>query len=69
MSIDEAEHIKNGGKSDHEENNILDIANYLKLPPVKLHCSLLAEDAIKKALHNFKTKNETLYDSTKENKQ
>lgn len=39
-------------------DEILDIANYLKLPPVKLHCSLLAEDAIKKALHNLKTKTE-----------
>jgi nitrogen fixation NifU-like protein len=28
------------------------------LPPVKLHCSLLAEDAIKKALENLKKKND-----------
>ena len=31
-----------------------DIASYLSLPPVKLHCSMLAEDAIKAALNNFK---------------
>lgn len=38
---------------------MLDIASYLKLPPVKLHCSMLAEDAIKKAIDDFKRKNET----------
>ena len=31
-----------------------DIASYLSLPPVKLHCSMLAEDAIKAALNNIK---------------
>ena len=31
-----------------------DIAKYLKLPPVKLHCSMLAEDAIKSAVKNYK---------------
>jgi len=30
------------------------IANELKLPPVKLHCSMLAEDAIKAALKDYK---------------
>ena len=30
-----------------------DIAKYLKLPPVKLHCSMLAEDAIKSAVKNY----------------
>ena len=29
------------------------IANHLKLPPVKLHCSMLAEDAIKSAIENY----------------
>ena len=29
------------------------IANHLKLPPVKLHCSMLAEDAIKAAVKDF----------------
>lgn len=31
-----------------------DIAGYLKLPPVKLHCSMLAEDAIKAAVKDYK---------------
>ena len=34
-----------------------DIAAHLKLPPVKLHCSMLAEDAIKAAVDNYKQKN------------
>ena len=33
-----------------------EIASYLKLPPVKLHCSMLAEEAIKAAVNNYKTK-------------
>ena len=33
-----------------------DIAGHLKLPPVKLHCSMLAEDAIKAAVKDFQTK-------------
>ena len=33
-----------------------DIASHLKLPPVKLHCSMLAEDAIKAAILDYKTK-------------
>ena len=33
-----------------------DIAAHLKLPPVKLHCSMLAEDAIKAAIHDIKDK-------------
>lgn len=33
-----------------------DIAAHLKLPPVKLHCSMLAEDAIKAAVDDWKTK-------------
>jgi nitrogen fixation protein NifU and related proteins len=33
-----------------------DIAQELKLPPVKLHCSMLAEDAIKSAVHNYLSK-------------
>jgi Fe-S cluster assembly scaffold IscU len=33
-----------------------DIAQYLKLPPVKLHCSMLAEDAIKAAVRDYKQK-------------
>lgn len=33
-----------------------DIAKHLSLPPVKLHCSMLAEDAIKAAVKDFKSK-------------
>ena len=33
-----------------------DIARYLKLPPVKLHCSMLAEDAIQAAVKDLKDK-------------
>jgi NifU-like protein involved in Fe-S cluster formation len=33
-----------------------DIAQHLKLPPVKLHCSMLAEDAIKAAITDYKSK-------------
>ena len=36
-----------------------DISSYLKLPPVKLHCSLLAEDAIKSAIKDYKNKQST----------
>merc|ERR1739842_155988 len=46
-SLDEAASIKNS-----------DIAKELSLPPVKLHCSMLAEDAIKAALKDYKTKQE-----------
>ena len=34
-----------------------DIASHLKLPPVKLHCSMLAEDAIKAAIKSVKENN------------
>ncbi|CAM9091928.1 unnamed protein product [Ectocarpus fasciculatus] len=33
-----------------------DIAAHLKLPPVKLHCSMLAEDAIQAAVKDYKAK-------------
>ncbi len=36
-----------------------DIANHLKLPPVKLHCSMLAEDAIKAAVQDLKAKQQS----------
>lgn len=45
-SVDEASGIKNSH-----------IAEYLSLPPVKLHCSMLAEDAIKAAINDYKLKN------------
>ncbi|KAH8808581.1 iron sulfur cluster assembly protein [Xylogone sp. PMI_703] len=35
----------------------VDISKELCLPPVKLHCSMLAEDAIKAAIANYHTKN------------
>ena len=35
-----------------------DIAQHLNLPPVKLHCSMLAEDAIKAAVRDYKAKQE-----------
>jgi nitrogen fixation NifU-like protein len=37
-----------------------DIASYLNLPPVKLHCSMLAEDAIKAAVSDYQKKSEPL---------
>jgi nitrogen fixation NifU-like protein len=44
--IDEANSIKN-----------TEIATHLALPPVKIHCSVLAEDAIKAAIEDYKKKN------------
>jgi nitrogen fixation protein NifU and related proteins len=44
-SIDEAMTIKN-----------TQIAEHLSLPPVKIHCSVLAEDAIKAAIADYKSK-------------
>ena len=34
-----------------------DIASHLKLPVIKYHCSMLAEDSIKSAVENYKQKN------------
>jgi len=45
-SLDEAGKIKN-----------TEIAEELALPPVKIHCSVLAEDAIKAAIKDYKEKN------------
>ena len=36
-----------------------DIARELELPPVKIHCSVLAEDAIKAAISNYRKKQES----------
>jgi nitrogen fixation NifU-like protein len=44
-TLDEASTIKNS-----------DIAEELALPPVKIHCSILAEDAVKAAINNYKGK-------------
>ena len=47
------------GKHIDEANKITnkDISQYLRLPPVKLHCSMLAEDAIKSAINDYQNKN------------
>ena len=47
------------GKSLEEANQIknTDLAQELSLPPVKIHCSVLAEDAIKTAILDYKNKN------------
>ena len=49
QTVEEVEKIKNS-----------DIANELALPPVKIHCSVLAEDAIKSAIADYKGKQETM---------
>lgn len=48
-TLEEAATIKNA-----------EIAQELALPPVKIHCSILAEDAIKAALDNYKKKNDII---------
>lgn len=47
------------GKTVDEAINIdnMDIVEELNLPPVKIHCSVLAEDAIKSAINDYRTKN------------
>jgi len=45
LTLDEAKQIKN-----------TDIAEDLALPPVKIHCSVLAEDAIKSAINDYSLK-------------
>jgi len=45
MHIDDAAKLKNS-----------QIAEELALPPVKIHCSILAEDAIKAAIHDYQLK-------------
>jgi len=44
-TLDEAQSIKN-----------TDIVEELSLPPVKIHCSVLAEDAIKAAINDYRAK-------------
>jgi len=39
----------------------MEIVEELALPPVKIHCSVLAEDAIKSAIEDYKKKNENIY--------
>jgi nitrogen fixation NifU-like protein len=48
-TLEEAGEIKNSA-----------IAEELALPPVKIHCSVLAEDAIKSAIEDYRKKNETI---------
>jgi len=50
LTLDEAEEIKN-----------CKIAQELCLPPVKIHCSVLAEDAIKAAIKDYRTKKASGY--------
>jgi len=50
-TLDEALEIKN-----------TDIVEELELPPVKIHCSVLAEDAIKSAIKDLKRKRKSQYD-------
>ncbi len=38
-----------------------DVAEYLSLPPVKAHCSVLAEEAIDKAIENYLSKKEAAH--------
>ncbi len=45
-SVDSAAEIKN-----------TEIAQYLSLPPVKIHCSLLAEEAVQAAIADYRAKN------------
>jgi nitrogen fixation NifU-like protein len=47
------------GKNMNEAASIKnkEIAEYLSLPPIKMHCSMLAEDAIKAAINDYKEKN------------
>jgi nitrogen fixation NifU-like protein len=41
-----------------------EIAEHLALPPVKIHCSVLAEDAIKAAVEDYQTKHDEAADAT-----
>jgi nitrogen fixation NifU-like protein len=50
MSLDQASSIKNS-----------DIAEELALPPVKIHCSILAEDAIKAAVADYRKKHDIVH--------
>lgn len=52
------EWVKGRSINDAEEIKNTEIAKELSLPPVKLHCSLLAEDAIKAAIADYKQKKE-----------
>jgi len=49
--------IKNKHIDDISKITNYDIAKYLNLPPVKIHCSVLAEEALKLSIDNLKKKN------------
>jgi len=51
------EWLKGTNIEDAEQINNTQIVEELSLPPVKIHCSVLAEDAIKAAISDFKKKN------------
>ena len=51
------EMLKNMRIEEVKEINNEMISEYLKLPPIKRHCSLLAETAIKEAIKDYKKKN------------
>ena len=52
------EWLKGKSVGDARKIKNTDIVNELKLPPVKIHCSVLAEDAIKAAIADYKKKQE-----------
>ena len=62
--IEEAEWVK--GKTVDEALTIknMDIVKELSLPPVKIHCSVLAEDAIRAAIGDWKKKQESAKPAT-----
>lgn len=51
------EWIKGKSIDDAMKIDNMDIVEELALPPVKIHCSVLAEDAIKAAIQDYQTKN------------
>ena len=54
------EWIKNKSVDEASMINNTEIVEELSLPPVKIHCSVLAEDAIKAAIKDYREKNETV---------
>ena len=51
------EWLKGKSINDALEIDNMDIVEELALPPVKIHCSVLAEDAIKSAINDYRAKN------------
>jgi nitrogen fixation NifU-like protein len=52
------EWVKNKSIDDALSLSNVEIVEELSLPPVKIHCSVLAEDAIKAAIEDYKQKND-----------